>query len=503
MVSVCIHFSIEIFIVFSVGVSVCTPDVQQSSGIRDKMGGVPEREHYFWVYTDFYKWSLLSQAGKLALLVNVFADPSFSRRNEYIFRNKEAVRLATSIEYFIEKFMSVMHLRLETSEGAFDAPIAAPTKQPQVGMHDSGAWNEDEVREDEVDMDLLNLDDDMSRESNSRPVSTAAPFGFGVTTEPSKSKAHDDPFASDPFGSDFGSSPAAKAPSAPPQPANIFSDDPFADDFGSSAPSKVVATPAATATIDLFSDDFGSSAVPVVTVPPAPPANQVVDLFGGDDIFGVGTVATAAPVEQPKVKLAPPLTPQQRSQHALWLLQAQILTQGKLGGPIYDDGALQIAASVEIRGSQGRVTFNLRNNSPSSLNEVRLGIVDSVGLLRYELSAGPANGVIIAFGQATQTLMIECMKPAFPGPQLTVEYNNQLVGKRSESISLPVSVLSFCEHLALSGNDFMTRWESLGGPGLQAQEIFGPSRPIVPSEVAASLTSVCNISSAICFDRIR
>ncbi len=44
-----------------------------------------EKEHYFWVYTDFYKWSLLSQAGKLALLVNVFADSSFSRRYEVPF----------------------------------------------------------------------------------------------------------------------------------------------------------------------------------------------------------------------------------------------------------------------------------------------------------------------------------------------------------------------------------------------------------------------------------
>ena len=23
-----------------------------------------EREHYFWVYTDFYKWSLISQVGR-------------------------------------------------------------------------------------------------------------------------------------------------------------------------------------------------------------------------------------------------------------------------------------------------------------------------------------------------------------------------------------------------------------------------------------------------------
>ena len=49
--------------------------------------------------------SLLTQNGKLALLVNVFADASFTRRNEFVFRHKEAVRLATAIEYFIEKFM--------------------------------------------------------------------------------------------------------------------------------------------------------------------------------------------------------------------------------------------------------------------------------------------------------------------------------------------------------------------------------------------------------------
>ena len=47
--------------------------------------------------------SPLIQGGKLALLLNVFADASFARRNEYIFRNKEAVRLASAIEYFIEK----------------------------------------------------------------------------------------------------------------------------------------------------------------------------------------------------------------------------------------------------------------------------------------------------------------------------------------------------------------------------------------------------------------
>jgi hypothetical protein len=67
-----------------------------------------------WVYTDFYKWSLISERNKLALMISVFSDETFKRRLEFHFRTKEAVRLATAIEFFIEKFMSEMHILLET-----------------------------------------------------------------------------------------------------------------------------------------------------------------------------------------------------------------------------------------------------------------------------------------------------------------------------------------------------------------------------------------------------
>jgi hypothetical protein len=43
-----------------------------------------ERQYHFWVYTDFYKWSLLQQNGKLALLLEVFADAKFDRRSPLI-----------------------------------------------------------------------------------------------------------------------------------------------------------------------------------------------------------------------------------------------------------------------------------------------------------------------------------------------------------------------------------------------------------------------------------
>lgn len=67
--------------------------------------------------------------------MNVFADSSFSRRVEYIFRNKEAQRLATAIEYFIEKFMTLMHIRLETTEGAFDE---VPVESAAAALDDGG-----------------------------------------------------------------------------------------------------------------------------------------------------------------------------------------------------------------------------------------------------------------------------------------------------------------------------------------------------------------------------
>jgi hypothetical protein len=52
------------------GMSVQSPADGQAGSLDPNVG----IERFFWVYTDFYKWSLLSQYGKLALQINVFAD---------------------------------------------------------------------------------------------------------------------------------------------------------------------------------------------------------------------------------------------------------------------------------------------------------------------------------------------------------------------------------------------------------------------------------------------
>jgi hypothetical protein len=391
------------------GVSVTIPDPNS----KDKA----EREMYFWVYTDFYKWSIMNPDGKYALLVNVFADSSFSRRNEYIFRTKEAQRLATAIEYFIEKFMSVMHIRLETQEGAFDevpettAESNSPTNNR--GMHHLAA--DDHDHHQDVELDLLGLEI-----NDPAPKSPVHKSGGGK-------------FSADPFGDDpFGEEPSAPAPPVPP---------------------------------------------------PVPVAVPAVDIFG-DDPFGADPFSAPPVPVAHATKTAPPLTPQQVSQHKAWWVSA--ISSNK--GPIYSDGALQVSCTLEIRGSQCRMSLQYRNSSPASLSKFHVEITDPAGLLRMDIS--PVDETISGLGGFVQNVMCECMKPAAPGPKITISYVDSLEGTRSNTVNLPLMVCTFNEGIDLDGQNFASRWQQLNAPGQEAQEVLKPPYPIVPAQVHNALQSV-------------
>lgn len=356
------------------GVSVTTPDPP---------GSMNEKEICFWVYTDFYKWSLLSQNGKLALLVNVFSDGTFGKRYEFIFRTKDAVRLATAIEFFIEKFMSVMHVRLE-------AGVAAASGNEGVKQAAADEWQADDVNE---------------------------------------------------VSSDYGG----------------------------------------TGDVDLL--DMGSISTPAPPVPSrAPPADM--GGFGSDPFASSGFGSSSSGP-------APPLTPEQENQHKIWL-QTSILSSG---GPLYDDGLVQIATKLEMRGSQGRLTLFFRNHGSSTVTNLNATVVDSAGLIRFE-NGTPSSSTLDPLAQAQQAIMMECMKPASPGPKLTISYDSS-AGSRNVTISLPITVTSFNEPLNLNSTDFGSRWQMLVQPGQEAVEVFYPSNPINPSQVHAAL------GSALKFGRIK
>lgn len=126
------------------------------------------------------------------------------------------------------------------------------------------------------------------------------------------------------------------------------------------------------------------------------------------------------------------------------------------GGSIYDDGVVQIACKIEVRGSQGRVTFYYRNQSSNELSDIEASVNDPANLIRCQLS--PLSPTIPPRGQVEQQLLVECMQPAYPAPQLVLSYstNNTL---RTHPIDLPITVASFNEPLSLSGNDFAVRYD--------------------------------------------
>ena len=375
------------------GVSLCSPSVENPQN---------EVEHCFWIYTDFFKWSLVQQNGKLALLVNVFSDDTFQDKKEFTFRHKEAIRLATAIEFFIEKFMSVMHIKLEVIQS--DEPADEDT---HGGMHHVDEWAEDVVVAQPVESDLLGLDG---------PPTPTDPFGGG------------DPFANDP-------PPKVRLPSQAP-----------------SATSKTAADP------------FGGG-----------------DPFGDADPFGVEPPAST-PVAAGQ-KMAPPLTQPQLSQHAMWYQGA---LQNK-GGPFYDDGSMQIAIKVEVRGSQARVLFMFRNQSPTEVKDFEVLVKDEAGLLRHQLSTVPSSVAALAQGQFQ--MMVECMKPVYPGPVLTLTYIDGLMGKRSNTLNLPILITSFNEPLIVQGADFMARWQQLTSAGQEMQQVFRPSRPVTPAAIQKFMTA--------------
>ena len=115
-----------------------------------------------------------------------------------------------------------------------------------------------------------------------------------------------------------------------------------------------------------------------------------------------------------------------------------------------------------------------------------LTISDPAGLLRHELST--TSPQLDALAQSQQILMVECMKPVPEGPTFTLSYTDSLLGKRSNTLKLPVNTATFNEPLVLPATDFSTRWEQLQGEGQHKQEVLKPPNRIVPALVYEGMT---------------
>lgn len=159
-------------------------------------------ERFFWCYTDFFKWSILHHSGKTGLQVSVFTSADFDvkDRHEFLFRTRDAVKLATAIEFYIEKFMSIMHLYLEGGQdaGGASAMAMSPTEMATnnllgeddmlaLGGEDddrTGVVSEDHVRASDVPPPAPNNQGILDLFTVPAQTTTADPFAYGSAPPP-------------------------------------------------------------------------------------------------------------------------------------------------------------------------------------------------------------------------------------------------------------------------------------------------------------------------------
>jgi hypothetical protein len=390
-------------------------------------------ERFFWCYTDFYKWSVQNQDGKLTLYVSVFSSNDFSQASkmDFEFRTRQAVQLASAIEFYIEKFMSIMYLKNEGEGGEGGGGQQQYASDDEFG-DDDDQFGEVVADDDEPDsiaasVDLLSLDADIS--GSSVAVATAIPVSRDSNL------------------------PMATAAAAPAPPRATF------DPFGDAPP------PAPPNIDDGFGDAFGSGA--------------------GDNVQSAGDLLDA---------FTTPSTPTTREPTAAALANMNnnsipAFLKGKNEGMLYSEpGFINIMLKQEWRGSQGRVSVCIVNAGQDVLDGFSaelLPVEDNAAALRSQASDLPKT-TLAAGEQLVQQIMVECMQPFATMPGYRLKFTQKGAGGTrscSYPLSLPVYLNCFFEPTTMEGDDFMSRWQKLNNPALQQQDVVTSQSPTLPAFV--------------------
>ena len=445
--------------VSAAGVSVAT---QQGSGTGEYT------EKFFWCYTDFFKWSLIHHKNKMALQVSVFMSAEFDvkHRQEFLFRTRDAQRLASAIEFYIEKFMSIMHLWLEGEDEDPDGGAAAgnggtasasTSAEPAMNL-DTNAQDYD--KDADLIGDLLGDDDDLGGSSRGPGGSTDSLDLMAELT--------------------IGSPPGASAPPVPPKEASA-----------AAAPPTTPGTP----TVDLFGNATSPSPAATVAPPsPAPSASDgLLDLMaaepmggGGGGGGGVADDFFGSPSAAPAASAGPIGIDEQTKVHmTAWFKGLTVNTTGLL----FENQFIQLFLQQDYRGSQARIDFMVKSKGQAMQNITAQIDSAEIGANALRSQMQTAQPVLEANGQFTVRLMVECMTPFSGTPSFDLKFS---IGTQSYAYAIPIPsiVTKFVEPVQMSGADLNQRWDGMSAPQLQVMEVFQAKNAIntvaMPNLVAAA-----------------
>jgi hypothetical protein len=145
---------------------------------------------------------------------------------------------------------------------------------------------------------------------------------------------------------------------------------------------------------------------------------------------------------------------------------------------IFDNETLQIFYSGDFRTHQGRIALFFKNKSFYKDNITNFNLtVQPHAALKIVLQPNIQNS--IAFNEENKIqIAIECLRPFFESPVLTLNYTATTTSSSSscnnfnETLLLPITAISFFEPIVADKTTFLTRWKSIEGENTEQQQVF-------------------------------
>ncbi|KAJ8608082.1 hypothetical protein CTAYLR_009630 [Chrysophaeum taylorii] len=428
-------------------------------------------ERFFWCYTDFFKWSILHHSGKTGLQVSVFTSADFDvkDRHEFLFRTRDAVKLATAIEFYIEKFMAAMHLYLEgstlISAGSKEDAAADAKQDPTTVPEETSAQLNMATRE--MGQDAIVTDDLLGHLNEEDDDDDTTVPGAASSAPAENSNQDEGVFGAAQVGSildlftvDEGSNNAA-----PADPSGLHApDDPFAPKpldpalFKTRQPRQVEDATTTMISLELEEEDEQEE----------------------------------EEEEEEEAALAVDATEAMLAESPLFETLARL---NQRAGTLYENDAIAVSVEQEYRGSQGRLILTVRNEETTPLEDLALDLDVGASGLRYHVGDITPSSVPSDAAASTH-VMLECMQPYDEAPVAVLSF---LLGNRRYHlrIALPSLFTKFLEAVDLAPQVFVQRWATLGSPGLECMRTFGASAgPATAAFAKPRLETLLNIAFA-------
>eukprot|EP00051_Salpingoeca_urceolata_P005467 m.73468 g.73468 ORF g.73468 m.73468 type:complete len:888 (+) comp14353_c0_seq1:289-2952(+) len=159
-------------------------------------------------------------------------------------------------------------------------------------------------------------------------------------------------------------------------------------------------------------------------------------------------------------------------------------------GVLYENPVMQIGAKCVFTKNRGCITLFYGNRGQSAMTEVRTRAYVPKDTASIAVEARPIDSIISPGAQVQQMIDVECIGCFSSPPMLDLNLNYE--GRQvTVSLKLPVHINKFLNAVpsGLSAEQFMQKWNALGGPPREVQHTKQSAEPASADAAVAKLVS--------------